>query len=176
MSENHANLCRVNTSVPASTCCTLLHPAAPPLTLITSVSSLPHSGRPFPVSSVVQEMDGPAADWWRCFSGDCLYVGFINVIAFCRDNILVLDVFFEALNYETIEQKKAYEVAGLLGRFHSVLPFIFQPWIKWMLDTAMWLFNLTLWLLGKRLPLSHGRFQKIMWKLKRNCKFMFLEL
>ncbi|MGH0124249.1 UNVERIFIED_CONTAM: hypothetical protein FKN15_053511 [Acipenser sinensis] len=30
------------------------------------------------------------------------------------DNILVLDVFFEALNYETIEQKKAYEVAGLL--------------------------------------------------------------
>lgn len=38
---------------------------------------------------------------------------------FCRDNILVLDVFFEALNYETIEQKKAYEVAGLLGRFWS---------------------------------------------------------
>lgn len=34
-----------------------------------------------------------------------------------RDNILVLDIFFEALNYETIEQKKAYEVAGLLGRF-----------------------------------------------------------
>ncbi|KFP91356.1 Acid-sensing ion channel 1, partial [Apaloderma vittatum] len=29
--------------------------------------------------------------------------------------ILVLDIFFEALNYETIEQKKAYEVAGLLG-------------------------------------------------------------
>jgi len=27
----------------------------------------------------------------------------------------VLDIFFEALNYETIEQKKAYEVAGLLG-------------------------------------------------------------
>lgn len=41
--------------------------------------------------------------------------------AFCRDNILVLDVFFEALNYETIEQKKAYEVAGLLGRFYSLL-------------------------------------------------------
>ncbi|CAH2302822.1 Acid-sensing ion channel 2 [Pelobates cultripes] len=31
------------------------------------------------------------------------------------ENILVLDVFFEALNYETIEQRKAYEVAGLLG-------------------------------------------------------------
>lgn len=28
---------------------------------------------------------------------------------------MVLDIFFEALNYETIEQKKAYEVAGLLG-------------------------------------------------------------
>ncbi|XP_072010650.1 acid-sensing ion channel 1C-like isoform X2 [Engystomops pustulosus] len=34
---------------------------------------------------------------------------------YIRDNILVLDIFFEALNYETIEQKKAYEVAGLLG-------------------------------------------------------------
>ncbi|KAM8975271.1 acid-sensing ion channel 1 isoform 1-T1 [Pelodytes ibericus] len=31
------------------------------------------------------------------------------------ENILVLDIFFEALNYETIEQKKAYEVGGLLG-------------------------------------------------------------
>ncbi|XP_061089052.1 acid-sensing ion channel 2-like isoform X2 [Conger conger] len=34
---------------------------------------------------------------------------------YITDNILVLDIFFEALNYETIEQKKAYEVAGLLG-------------------------------------------------------------
>uniref|UniRef100_H3C7V1 Acid-sensing (proton-gated) ion channel 1a n=1 Tax=Tetraodon nigroviridis TaxID=99883 RepID=H3C7V1_TETNG len=34
---------------------------------------------------------------------------------YIKDNILVLDIFFEALNYETIEQKKAYEVAGLLG-------------------------------------------------------------
>ncbi|KAF3856610.1 hypothetical protein F7725_017333 [Dissostichus mawsoni] len=31
------------------------------------------------------------------------------------DNLLVLDIYFEALNYETIEQKKAYELAGLLG-------------------------------------------------------------
>ncbi len=29
---------------------------------------------------------------------------------------MVLDIFFEALNYEKIEQKKAYEVAGLLGK------------------------------------------------------------
>ncbi|XP_010781366.1 acid-sensing ion channel 4 isoform X2 [Notothenia coriiceps] len=34
---------------------------------------------------------------------------------YIRDNFLVLDIFFEALNYETIEQKKAYDVAGLLG-------------------------------------------------------------
>lgn len=47
-----------------------------------------------------------------------------------RDNILVLDIFFEALNYETIEQKKAYEVAGLLGRhlLNSIIYWIiFQP-------------------------------------------------
>ncbi|KAL7977906.1 hypothetical protein Chor_010858 [Crotalus horridus] len=34
---------------------------------------------------------------------------------YIAENLLVLDIFFEALNYETIEQKKAYEVAGLLG-------------------------------------------------------------
>lgn len=34
---------------------------------------------------------------------------------YIADNIMVLDIFFEALNYETIEQKKAYELAGLLG-------------------------------------------------------------
>lgn len=38
-----------------------------------------------------------------------------------RDNFLVLDIFFEALNYETIEQKKAYDVAGLLGPISSCL-------------------------------------------------------
>uniref|UniRef100_A0A8D0GQ14 Acid sensing ion channel subunit family member 4 n=1 Tax=Sphenodon punctatus TaxID=8508 RepID=A0A8D0GQ14_SPHPU len=32
-----------------------------------------------------------------------------------RENFLVLDIFFEALNYEAIEQKKAYELSGLLG-------------------------------------------------------------
>uniref|UniRef100_A0A8C5N4X4 Acid-sensing ion channel 1 n=1 Tax=Gouania willdenowi TaxID=441366 RepID=A0A8C5N4X4_GOUWI len=34
---------------------------------------------------------------------------------YIKENIMVLDIFFEALNYESIEQKKAYEVAGLLG-------------------------------------------------------------
>ncbi|XP_067890548.1 acid-sensing ion channel 4-A [Heterodontus francisci] len=32
-----------------------------------------------------------------------------------KENYLVLDIYFEVLNYETIEQKKAYDVAGLLG-------------------------------------------------------------
>ncbi|XP_024894744.1 acid-sensing ion channel 3 isoform X1 [Pteropus alecto] len=35
--------------------------------------------------------------------------------AYILENVLVLDVFFEALNYETVEQKKAYEVPELLG-------------------------------------------------------------
>lgn len=39
------------------------------------------------------------------------------VCSLLRENILVLDIFFEALNYEKIEQKKAYEIAGLLGKF-----------------------------------------------------------
>ncbi|XP_075770595.1 acid-sensing ion channel 4 [Pelodiscus sinensis] len=34
---------------------------------------------------------------------------------YIRENFLVLDIFFEALSYEAIEQKKAYELAGLLG-------------------------------------------------------------
>ncbi|XP_077303962.1 acid-sensing ion channel 4 isoform X1 [Lithobates pipiens] len=34
---------------------------------------------------------------------------------YIRDNFLVLDIFFEALNYGTIEQKKAYDLASLLG-------------------------------------------------------------
>ena len=40
---------------------------------------------------------------------------FYHVSFVYRDNFLVLDIFFEALNYEKIEQKKAYDVAGLLG-------------------------------------------------------------
>uniref|UniRef100_A0A8D0MQY2 Acid-sensing ion channel 3 n=1 Tax=Sus scrofa TaxID=9823 RepID=A0A8D0MQY2_PIG len=35
--------------------------------------------------------------------------------AYIEENVLVLDIFFEALNYETVEQKKAYEVSELLG-------------------------------------------------------------
>lgn len=39
---------------------------------------------------------------------------------------MVLDIFFEALNYETIEQKKAYDVAGLLGMITVTLPSLSQ--------------------------------------------------
>ncbi|KAM6216176.1 acid-sensing ion channel 3 [Rhynchocyon petersi] len=35
--------------------------------------------------------------------------------AYITENVLVLDIYFEALNYETVEQKKAYEVSELLG-------------------------------------------------------------
>ncbi|XP_032955109.1 acid-sensing ion channel 3 isoform X7 [Rhinolophus ferrumequinum] len=38
--------------------------------------------------------------------------------AYIADNVLVLDIFFEALNYETVEQKKAYE-ATLGARWGS---------------------------------------------------------
>lgn len=45
-------------------------------------------------------------------------------LSVCSDNILVLDIYFEALNYETIEQKKAYELAGLLGKEMAVKCFL----------------------------------------------------
>ncbi|XP_077005866.1 acid-sensing ion channel 3 isoform X2 [Tamandua tetradactyla] len=35
--------------------------------------------------------------------------------AYITENVLVLDIFFEALDYETVEQKAAYEVSELLG-------------------------------------------------------------
>ncbi len=51
---------------------------------------------------------------------------------------MVLDIFFEALNYEKIEQKKAYEVAGLLGKcaenshmytnMENIVVFCFNIW------------------------------------------------
>ncbi|XP_013007637.1 acid-sensing ion channel 3 isoform X2 [Cavia porcellus] len=35
--------------------------------------------------------------------------------AYIIENVLALDIFFEALNYETVDQKKAYEMSELLG-------------------------------------------------------------
>lgn len=37
----------------------------------------------------------------------------------------MLDIFFEALNYEKIEQKKAYEIAGLLGELSLFIPDVY---------------------------------------------------
>lgn len=55
-------------------------------------------------------MSFSSRQWWRSLSRAL-------VCSLLRENILVLDIFFEALNYEKIEQKKAYEIAGLLGEF-----------------------------------------------------------
>lgn len=52
----------------------------------------------------------PASSWHRAGIQRSFLVLFSS-----RENVLVLDIFFEALNYETVEQKKAYEVSELLG-------------------------------------------------------------
>lgn len=44
-----------------------------------------------------------------------------------RENVLVLDIFFEALNYEAVEQKAAYEVSELLGVY--AVPGSAEVWI-----------------------------------------------
>lgn len=61
-----------------------------------------------------------------------LGIKFNGCTTFCllaRENILVLDIFFEALNYEKIEQKKAYEIAGLLGKFLAVSAWLWQRYV-----------------------------------------------
>ncbi|XP_033620349.1 acid-sensing ion channel 3 isoform X2 [Fukomys damarensis] len=40
---------------------------------------------------------------------------FNRSVAYIAENVLALDIFFEALNYETVDQKKAYEMSELLG-------------------------------------------------------------
>ena len=47
-------------------------------------------------------------------------VGYLSLIyrkdeAYIKRNFIKLNIFFEALNYETIIQKKAYELSDLLG-------------------------------------------------------------
>lgn len=75
--------------------------------------------RPLPAEEVQQVREVHRVSGRRgavALAGSCT-LAFVTSASHLRDNILVLDVFFEALNYETIEQKKAYEVAGLLGAF-----------------------------------------------------------
>lgn len=62
-------------------------------------SQRPENAHLFPASSRHQRVSSELS--WPLFSS--------------RENVLVLDIFFEALNYETVEQKKAYEVSELLG-------------------------------------------------------------
>ena len=52
-------------------------------------------------------------------------VGYLSLIyrkdeAYIKRNFIKLNIFFEALNYETIIQKKAYELSDLLGLFLNV--------------------------------------------------------
>lgn len=57
---------------------------------------------------------------YNTLTSECLPSHLYSSLSVCSDNILVLDIYFEALNYETIEQKKAYELAGLLGKEMAV--------------------------------------------------------
>lgn len=51
-----------------------------------------------------------------------------------------MDVFFEALNYETIEQKKAYEVAGLLGTKFPTSVVYSRQVINWYKNPVFYFF------------------------------------
>lgn len=64
--------------------------------------------------------------WCYVISPEMNSIGCALVCPLCRENILVLDIFFEALNYEKIEQKKAYEIAGLLGKILAVSGSLWQ--------------------------------------------------
>lgn len=75
----------------------------------------------------------------------------ISCVFLYRENILVLDIFFEALNYEKIEQKKAYEVAGLLGETFYEWKNTFN-WLKSPYNTLI-IINIYYYLLFN-LPLS----------------------
>uniref|UniRef100_A0A8P4KJE3 Acid-sensing ion channel 1 n=1 Tax=Dicentrarchus labrax TaxID=13489 RepID=A0A8P4KJE3_DICLA len=69
---------------------------------------------------------------------------------YIADNILVLDIYFEALNYETIEQKKAYELAGLLGDIGGQMGLFIGASILTILELFDYLYEV------KYLPSSPG--------------------
>ncbi|XP_012685770.1 acid-sensing ion channel 4-A [Clupea harengus] len=62
---------------------------------------------------------------------------------YIRDNFLVLDIFFEALNYETIEQKKAYDVAGLLGDIGGQMGLFIGASILTVLEILDYIYEVT---------------------------------
>ncbi|XP_048150774.1 acid-sensing ion channel 3 isoform X5 [Corvus hawaiiensis] len=78
------------------------------------------------------------------------------------DNVLVLDIFFEALNYEMIEQKKAYEVAGLLGDIGGQMGLFIGASLLTILEIFDYLYEvfrdklLSLYKEKKRSPRSDG--------------------
>uniref|UniRef100_A0A8B9SWP2 Amiloride-sensitive cation channel 1, neuronal n=1 Tax=Anas platyrhynchos TaxID=8839 RepID=A0A8B9SWP2_ANAPL len=74
---------------------------------------------------------------------------------YIADNVLVLDIFFEALNYEMIEQKKAYEVAGLLGDIGGQMGLFIGASLLTILEIFDYLYEV-------RLPLPRGRLPKRM--------------
>ncbi|XP_068102118.1 acid-sensing ion channel 4 isoform X5 [Hyperolius riggenbachi] len=61
---------------------------------------------------------------------------------YIRDNFLVLDIFFEALNYETIEQKKAYDLASLLGDIGGQMGLFIGASILTVLEIMDYLYEL----------------------------------
>uniref|UniRef100_A0A3B4B135 Acid sensing ion channel subunit family member 4 n=1 Tax=Periophthalmus magnuspinnatus TaxID=409849 RepID=A0A3B4B135_9GOBI len=75
---------------------------------------------------------------------------------YIRDNFLVLDIFFEALNYETIEQKKAYDVAGLLGDIGGQMGLFIGASILTVLEILDYIYEVLYYhtLIGKTKQLS----------------------
>ncbi|XP_071978455.1 acid-sensing ion channel 4 isoform X2 [Engystomops pustulosus] len=61
---------------------------------------------------------------------------------YIRDNFLVLDIFFEALNYGTIEQKKAYDLASLLGDIGGQMGLFIGASILTILEILDYLYEL----------------------------------
>uniref|UniRef100_A0A8C6JB83 Uncharacterized protein n=1 Tax=Melopsittacus undulatus TaxID=13146 RepID=A0A8C6JB83_MELUD len=71
---------------------------------------------------------------------------------YIADNVLVLDIFFEALNYEMIEQKKAYEVAGLLGDIGGQMGLFIGASLLTILEIFDYLYEVS----TPQLPLPHA--------------------
>uniref|UniRef100_A0A3B4DJK1 Acid sensing ion channel subunit 1 n=1 Tax=Pygocentrus nattereri TaxID=42514 RepID=A0A3B4DJK1_PYGNA len=76
---------------------------------------------------------------------------------YISDNILVLDIFFEALNYETIEQKKAYELAGLLGDIGGQMGLFIGASILTILELFDYLYEVIKYKLCRCAKKSHKR-------------------
>uniref|UniRef100_A0A8D0GK74 Acid sensing ion channel subunit family member 4 n=1 Tax=Sphenodon punctatus TaxID=8508 RepID=A0A8D0GK74_SPHPU len=62
-----------------------------------------------------------------------------------RENFLVLDIFFEALNYEAIEQKKAYELSGLLGDIGGQMGLFIGASILTVLEILDYIYEVSAW-------------------------------